>query len=189
MKTRPILFTAENGQLVHEGKKTQTRRIIKPQPIWVGEPSVPFRTQDADPKGIIECPYGTVGDQLWIKETHAFTTVAGYEKAGQVIYKGAGGKPPMGHRWKPSIHMPRWASRTTLEITEIRAERLQSISEEDAKAEGVTPVEYEGMEHPDYPTMSTSAHRFAYQELWESINGPGSWERNDCVWAITFRKL
>jgi len=117
--------------------------------------------------------------------------VAGYEKAGQVIYRGTGGKPPMGHRWKPSIHMPRWASRTTLEITEIRAQRLQDISEEDAIAEGIQRISYDGLSGwKDYVTgFPLDCPRASYGTLWESIHGKGAWAANQWVWVIAFKKL
>jgi hypothetical protein len=96
-----------------------------------------------------------------------------------------------GWKWKPSIHMPRWASRITLEITEVRVERLQDISEEDAVAEGVEAwiktrepqfMQCRGIFCEDY-------HRKQYADLWESINGRGSWAANPYVWAVTFKRI
>lgn len=71
MKERPILFSGPMVRAILDGSKTQTRRVINPQPVWVGEPSIPFKTDDCDPKGIINCPYGLVGDRIWVRETWA----------------------------------------------------------------------------------------------------------------------
>ncbi len=97
-------------------------------------------------------------------------------------------------KWKPSIHMPRWASRITLEVTGVRVERLQDISEEDAIAEGVE-VLWRGYDDAQdfYRNYHTGGYLFtakaSYRTLWESINGPGSWERNDWVWVIEFKRI
>ncbi len=98
-------------------------------------------------------------------------------------------------KWKPSIHMPRWASRITLEVTGVRVERLQDISEEDAIAEGVECWEERGYDDAQdfYRNYHTGGDLFtakaSYRTLWESINGPGSWERNDWVWVIEFKRI
>ena len=90
-----------------------------------------------------------------------------------------------GRQWRPSIHMPRWASRITLEITGVRIERLQGISENDAKAEG---VEHYKPEHTA-GLPACSAHRYAFEDLWRDINGPGSWEDNPWVWVVEFKRI
>ncbi len=166
MKERPIMFTGPMVRAILDGRKTQTRRVIRPQPRWVGDPGIPFRTEDADPKGIIQCPYGKPGDQLWVRETWAPNE--GDVLAGKAFYRADNNT--IVERWRPSIHMPRWASRITLEITKVRVERLQDISEEDAKAEG-------------------SAYRTEFRDIWRSIYGDGSWAHNPWVWVIEFRRI
>jgi hypothetical protein len=158
------------------------------------------------------CPYGQPGDRLWVRETWGYTRqcddingpgdVIAYAAGGEHVYEDAGGKrrlrrtvhgtvmrpnhfcwPPK--PWKPSIHMPRWASRITQEITGVRVERLQEISETDAKAEGCAPawldVNGERVNHSSAPT-----YRQGYARLWNDINGPGSWDANPWVWVVKF---
>lgn len=155
----------------------------------------------------VDCPYGKPGDRLWVRET--FKQIASGEVKdgyGEVRYGYAyqadsatiwakhptiihdlTGQPPTGpmqfqpRPWKPSIHMPRRASRITLEITEVRVQRLQDISEEDAVAEGA-PLK-------NSPASFLTSHKRGFAELWESINGAGSWDANPWVWALTFRRL
>lgn len=199
MKQRPILFKGEMVRAILDGSKTQTRRIFKNQPqmivekktqIWDGDNSVllGLLTQSG-----IECPYGQVGDQLWVRETwrtddsldsKAPSTFASwpvkYEADGKVLANGAFHGNTKG-KTRVSIHMPRWASRITLEITNIRIERLNDISEEDAKNEGTTPSGVgSNLNHLKY--------RAGFQSLWESINGNDSWHINPWVWCISFRK-
>jgi len=188
MTERPILFTPENAQKCHEGTKTQTRRIIKPQPIsiswfehqngWCARVREDTGSAESPAYVMVPCPYGIVGDRMWVRETWA--------KRGEMqsaIFK-AEEKRAIGAygcvKWKPSIHMPKWACRTWLEITEIRVQRLQEISEDDCYAEGLQ----RGMVDDRSDAMQSW-----YRELWESINGPGSWATNPWVWAITFRKV
>lgn len=166
----------------------------------VSEPGLWARKNGRD--GYIEfigrCPYGVPGDRLWVKETWAlherFTDVA------RVVYAGSQGQSwsemhrdvpaetaitryapkPFQEGFRPSIHMPRWASRLTLEITEVRVERLQEISEGDAVAEGT-------QEPSLVPLIGACwSERDAYAKLWEKINGPGSWDANPWAWAVTF---
>jgi hypothetical protein len=179
MKERPILFSGPMVRAILDGKKTQTRRVVKPQPVWVAEPNAPFKTTDADPNGMINCQYGYSGDRLWVRETFMpmphLNAKAFYRASDQLV----------GGKWKPSIHMPRKLSRIMLEITGIRVERLQDISESDAIAEGVNV-------HPDHygrPRNSIYSPVQAYRDLWESINGPLSWDANPWVWVIEFRRI
>ena len=196
VKERPILFSGKMVRALLAGTKTQTRRIVKPQPIS-NRPNGPLGWE-------IHCPYGQPGDRLWVRE--GFTPLPPMQAPTQnpsrweILYAAGGAEEreaPAGYnpmlynyeRWSPSIHMPRWASRLTLEITGVRVERLQSISEADAIAEGVTAVSSGGV------TLftTTGANCFqtakdAYAALWESINGPGSWDANPWVWAIEFRR-
>jgi len=121
------------------------------------------------------CQYGLPGDQFWVKEKFA-PCIGGAEWPENPTLYRADALPEYERlRWKPSIFMPLWASRITLKIEGVRVERLQEISEADAKAEGVS----HSCDRDDVD---------AYRELWESINGPGSWSENPFVWVITFSK-
>ncbi len=214
MKERSILMTPENAQKCHDGTKTQTRRIVK-VPDWATDDDMLKLACQRPATGIayyvdgrpvkrLTCPYGQVGDRLWVreawqekawtltelnrasflnapmkpKETYLNNPIYAIHRGG---YNNAIGDPG---RWFPSIHMPRWACRTVLEITELRVERLQEISEEDAKAEGCYAGQYE-YENAE----GTLTAKESYKWLWESINGHGSWERNDWVWVLTFTKV
>jgi hypothetical protein len=177
-KERPILFSAPMVRAILEGRKTQTRRAIKLRPPYVmderddGTPW-PYDTtwssgDQASP--LMPCPYGKAGDRLWVRETfHRCPHCAG----GFISYR-AGDDRPLNpkcaaHGWKPSIHMPREASRITLGINGVRVERLQEITDADARAEGVSGAE-------------------EFEELWCSINGRGSWDANPYVWIVDFRR-
>ena len=202
MKERPILFSAPMVRAILDGSKTQTRRIWK-MPSWAewdlqegGEKSGNLIPKDPESGAWysvdeVACPYGKIGDQLWVKETFYMS------EAGDPIYRACRDsglaslvdsvRQRYGERWKPSIHMPRWASRIQLEITGIRVERLQDISEEDAMAEGVARewtsekddiglncsgfsfLDYHGDPEIDF-TQKTA--RDSYRTLWNSINLP-----------------
>ena len=154
--------------------------------------------------GICECPYGIPGDRLWVRESFMpipLEAAPGPSQTPWLIAYAAGGQTELlapssynptlynYERWTPSIHMPRWASRITLEITSIRVERLQCISFADAAAEG---LQYSSVRLDRWSADGTSwrgTPQHAYRELWDSINGPGSWEANPWVWAITFKRL
>lgn len=216
-KERPILFRGEMVRALLDGRKTQTRRVVKPQPTcerlrWgcVGGQGFGFISNtDAGPDGdskVFKCPYGQVGDQLWVRE--AFVLEETNQLSPGCIFRlldepgefgdylvphyratepDCGLADPDGDdgesmKWKPSIHMPRWASRLSLEITDVRVERLQEISESDAKAEG---VDITGIGH----SPPQRKHQRAYAILWNKINGPGSWEANPWVWALTFKRI
>ena len=204
MKERPILFSTEMVQVILEGKKTQTRRVLKPQPgnisifnerRWI-ESSINHVW--ADGHGYQrKCPYGQIGDGLWVRETWraeeldpygedgirykadgAFVQIENSEDAaerwGDARYTKSGKKYP---GWRLSIYMPRWASRITLEIVNVRVKRVQDITEKDAVAEGCVgaflPADCE------------------FLILWNSINAKRGygWAKNPWVWAITFRRL
>jgi hypothetical protein len=225
-KERPILFSGPMVRALLADAKTQTRRILKLrtkpnrliysplyQPrlradgLWSDSHCLPF-----------SCPYGQPGDRLWVRETHAQFAVGNRSgKAPQcVAYRATCEGDSFDYvnngdeimrisvsKWTPSIHMPRWASRINLEITEVRVERLQEISEEDAEAEGI-----EGQSEPtggddynavyrNYLATKGDAATYpwlredpigSYRSLWNSINGPGSWDLNPWVWAISFKK-
>jgi hypothetical protein len=212
VKERPVLFSAAMVRALLDGRKTQTRRIVKPQPQWVYADVVPVKTPDADPKGEIRCPYGMRGDRLWVRETwleldrdhyndpglprgHLSTRYGSPRRNGcayraETDREGDEIRKQYGYHWRPSIHMPRWASRLLLEVTDVRVERLQDISEADAIAEGVS---YTG----PYPHALASGFlprpddlaRREFRRLWESINGAGLWDANPWVWVVSFRRV
>jgi len=196
VKERPILFSAPMVRAILEGRKTQTRRIMKPQPLWVADPSVPFKTADADPNGIIRCPYGQPEDRLWVRETwrlyDSLVECACYDACecsrhhGKPLYRAS--LPDDEGPWKPSIHMPRWASRITREVTGVRVERLQDISEEDAIAEGIDMRSLCGCQD-GCSQCDDRTPQETYRDLWETINGPGSWAANPWVWVVEFKVM
>lgn len=196
MKERPIIFGGPMVRAILEGRKTQTRRIVKGRGIWSVEDAGDCSDRKwpgyEDKYGIwcdMPCPHGYIGDRLWVRENAYYRL-----RDDRVFYEDGTGKTKDGwligagqisksHGWKkrPSIHMPRWASRITLEITDIRVERLQDISEADAKAEGVT----ESIVLPG--DRGSFVASFGY--LWESIHGAGSWAANPWVWVIEFQRF
>ncbi|MDC8446071.1 MAG: hypothetical protein LV471_09135 [Nitrosomonas sp.] len=185
-KERPILFSVPMVRAILDGRKTQTRRVVKPQPLFVADPNVPFKTASCDPKGIINCPYGKPCDRLWVRETFAIIDdESGYGSA-YIEYKASCDKPER-IIWKPSIHMPRWASRILLEVTNVRVDKLRDISEEDAMAEGYISTAIVNDAGDDY-TGEYAAE--AFRTLWKSpINGQGSWDLNPWVWVVEFKVL
>lgn len=196
MRERPILFSAPMVRAILAGAKTQTRRLVKPNPHKV-DGGVPFADAPAwahaEPGSeVMRCPYGVRGDRLWVRETFSGPWCMGdappskWVRSSRIWYW-ADGNPTEGDwtRPRPSIHMPRWASRITLEITSVRVERLKDISEADAIAEGVSV-------HPDHHAKPPTSHYSpysAYRDLWEAINGAGSWDTNPWVWVVEFRRM
>lgn len=205
MKERPILFSGPMVRALLDGSKKQTRRVVKPQPdtahdgepywfiggyrVWGYRPApaVPLRA-GGNP---LPCPYGQRGDRLWVRESfaHMYRDNAQPEKRApeDVAYMADNLTPDpyVYGSWKPSIHMPRWASRITLEITSVRVERLQDISADDARAEGCPDRHIPGAEQASVDLLA----KLWYHDLWEQINGPDSWAANPWVWAIEFRRL
>lgn len=182
MKERPILFSTPMVKAILAGSKTQTRRVIKPQP------DTPF---DKYALNILpqQCPYGAPGDRLWVRET--FLAVGGVKSPKRrIVYKstnGLDGHPEwLSPAWAPSIHMPRNASQITLEVVSVRVEMVRDITEADAKAEGAVPHEYyEGAGGEPF------TYREAFEDLWNSINekrGHG-WDVNPWVWVVEFRRV
>ncbi|HDT2130034.1 TPA: hypothetical protein RCG87_001774 [Enterobacter roggenkampii] len=188
-----------------DGRKTQTRRIMKVQPSdgfhpthngydldlnahWytpgVVDKNGCLQPAKKDVFGVADenegytCPFGAVGDRIWVRET--FCAVPDHEEpAGcSALLYAADGNGPYG-KWTPSIHMPRWASRLTLEITGVRVERLRDLSEDDAKSEGITPSS--GGVLPGWE------YRINFRDLWMSIYGADNWEANPWVWVIEFK--
>jgi len=206
--SRPILFSAPMIRALLDGRKTQTRRIIKPTPVglWGGTDlhTHTFVGIANGRKGAAEhpvdhcwnCPYGKPGDLLWVRECHSLLESSITGRAPSVWYW-ADGNPSEGDYTKPrpSIHMHRWASRITLHITEIRIERLQAINEYDARAEGIAwnprldpcgRCHFASVVEANTGWDSATA---AYHELWESINGKGSWDTNPWVWVVKFERV
>lgn len=175
MAERPILFSGEMVLAILDGRKTMTRRVVKPQP----EPDTdcPHHVGTGIERKARICPYGKPGDRLWVRETFCSFP------DGNIFYRADNDERAPMKGWKPSIFMPRALSRITLEIKNVRVERLQDISENDAKAEGTDGERYlgQGFDHCVY--------REAFRTLWESINGPGSWESNPWVWVVEFKQI
>lgn len=200
MTERPILFSAPMVRALLDGSKTQTRRIMKVQPIRSGNFWEVFGAGWSDRITKVpavsghslasKCPFGKVGDQLWVRETwrtddsldsKAPSTFSSwpvkYEADGKVLTHGAFHGNTKG-KTRTSIHMPRWASRITLEITSIHIERLQDIGDEDAKAEGCVV----------WPECTEPAAINAFRAIWDLINGAESWDANPWVWVIEFKR-
>ena len=204
MKEHHILFCADMVRAYLAGKKTQTRRVIK-LPRWSTETWSDFELDDEDCPVIVDyktgclsripCPYGKPSDTLWAKETWFYQGGNNVEPSpGFVSYRADGEFTHPGHKWTPSIFMPRWASRISFSVLNIRAERVQDISEADAEAEGVSGYkDYDDFsEEPDGSARWVSA-REAYHVLWDRINtkrGYG-WDNPTWpgwVWVIEFPK-
>lgn len=211
MKERPVIFNSEMVRAILSGRKTQTRRVVSDRHLHlidvasqVGE-CYPLESgiDHANSQSYYRehCPFGQVGDRLWVRETwqgplvdeeHLDDYRANADKfqAPEFCeYAADGGTRPefcdlddnTRQGWRPSIHMPRWASRITLEITAVRVERLNDIGVDDAKAEGVKAGVCPGHEH--------MMHQVAFSELWQSIYGEESWSANPWVWVIEFRRV
>jgi hypothetical protein len=228
MKERPILFSGAMVRALLDGRKTQTRRIVKPQPDFEtarnalgGDTSRATVAYDGTMGGIglkrgtaigyvfpnIHCPHGKPGDRLWVRETWAQPTTL---DPGPTVYRadypacvpaGFESVPPAESiTWKPSIHMPRALSRITLEVTGVRVERLQSISEADAIAEGVDRLAPYSIYWRDYQTHTfgpncddytcLDAHE-SYRSLWDSLNAARGygWDVNPWVWVVEFKRI
>ncbi|HGX3205437.1 TPA: hypothetical protein ACNH8W_004129 [Klebsiella pneumoniae] len=234
MKERGMIFNGEMVRALLDGRKTQTRRIMKPQPEpcprgghwW---PSNVFKTMlhveeemqngKGGWGGLVgdACPFGDVGDRIWVREAYRFpaslddvsptgvgemAVATGYKKPWAPTFyeftgtfsdgwKGFETPPKVSDAGKlrPSIHMPRWASRILLEITDVRVERLNAISQEDAQAEG---MELTGW-RPTYSDPDSGGEVMTpydnFAELWSSIYGDESWKANPWVWVISFKRV
>jgi hypothetical protein len=214
MAERGIIFSAPMVRAILDGRKTQTRRVVKD--IAIGPGGCPSFARGRHHGNIVKpkyCPYGRPGDRLWVRETFLvdhyeyidgpFPNQRPFDVHDDALYFRADGsccqqfeqcpcgegQPP---RWRPSIHMPRWASRITLEIESVRVERVQDISEEDAQAEGIEgpfDVGYRAFRLPGDSKPRYSRAAAAFEVLWDSIHGPDAWHANPWVWAITFRRI
>jgi hypothetical protein len=201
MKERPILFSGPMVRALLAGTKTQTRRVVKTQPesLHHGEPywhiggyragafrgiTDPLRMGTHNP---LTCPYGQPGDRLWVREAWARTSV--FPGTEMVVYREGDNRTDYGGPWKPGIHMFRRDSRITLEVTGVRVERLQDISEADALAEGIVQLRDGGFGLPAGEHYHATDPRISYWSLWEHINGAGSVEANPWVWVIEWPAL
>ncbi|WBW63277.1 ASCH domain-containing protein [Klebsiella electrica] len=249
MKERGMIFNGEMVRAILDGRKTQTRRPIK----WRQTRATEIAEREdgskwpwsEDTENVCDywhpCPFGNVGDRLWVRETFAClgnedgcaidwndNLVKGGGPESARIYRASCEQKPGNYglwsipddafwkphtdemqfegAWVPSIHMPRWASRITLEITDVRVERLNSISEEDAQREGVhTEVwdqtvvarnyaasdeffQFWSDDMPNFVEMN-ELYRSSFRSLWESIYGAENWQANPWVWVIEFKRV
>lgn len=198
MRERPILMTPENAQKCHDGTKTQTRRTNGLKKVNGSGPwdypqmqssgiAIFLDSTQANPYNNaleVTCPYGVVGDRLWVREALCRNGSVMTYLDGSPVMQGDLVMPSWCERKTiPSIHMPRFACRTVLEIAEVRVERLKDISPADALAEGVFCPEVGYAQHGERAPV------LLYGFLWESIHGAGSWAQNPWVWVISFRKV
>ena len=218
IRERPILFSGAMVRAILEGRKTMTRRVVKPQPHagvdavkWQDVIITGCNTQDQSGfammrGGVIDseairCPYGTPGDRLWVRETFWHREVFHADYLMDYRYCATEPTPPgsvdpndydtLEGYWRkmPSIFMPRDASRITLEVTGVRVERLLEISEQDAIAEGVQWPKYDDFEPVTIDGFTSGPARIAFKELWSNINGAASWDANPWVWVVEFRRV
>lgn len=223
MKERGMIFNGEMVRAILDGRKTQTRRIMKVQPEHSelglrrvvesknGIDDGKYFWSQSDATGLksrskpFACPFGTVGDRIWVRE--AFRVHSRATDVATLVYKASErnswteqthrvpvavcNKPATPEKWTPSLHMPRWASRILLEITDVRVERLNAISEEDARAEGIIDggclncgePEPCGCANPEPDATD------AFSYLWQSIYGQENWNANPWVWVIEFKRV
>jgi hypothetical protein len=204
-KERPILFSGPMVCAILDGSKTQTRRVAN-HPLaqsavrinsYMGQGEFDCIFSD-DTGGIICCPHGTPGDRLWVRETwavqHEYDAAAPSEIGASARWHYAATEDLGGLRKRPSIFLPRRGSRILLEVTDVRVQRLQDISEDDARAEGAAfhdgrPIGHHGWRHDINHGVVHSTARDSFMWIWERINGAGSWNANPWVWALTFRRL
>ena len=196
MADKPIIFSAPMIRALLDGRKTQTRRILKPQPEfrggcgdWHDAEEWGWETEDGDHVSVLDiAPNGYhKGDRLWVREACAIWNGELHD----IVYRAdetSDGWEAMRHdarlgfwKIKSSIHMPRWVSRLTLIVTDVRVQRLQEISEADAMAEGVDAVTMD-----DVPRQAAMSRRSDFAALWNSIHGPEAWDANPWVVALTF---
>lgn len=199
MKAKPIIFSGPMVRAILDGRKTQTRRIVKPRSyICDVEHGIPFEMTEDGPQSILS-PYQP-GDLLWVREAFRYVRtlgVAGAEGDPEVIEYRCGPEVKSFQKgiWKPSIHMPREASRITLEVTNVRCERLQDISEADAIAEGVERFVMPNSGRVAFQNYNKHAFDYcdkalsSFASLWQSIHGPDSWNANPFVWVYEFRRV
>jgi hypothetical protein len=211
-KFKPILFSTDMVTAILEGRKTMTRRKLKPkdEPYLINEKSfinysdsfgwnVKHKITDNPGKFEItqqfKCPYGKIGDVLWVRETWLnnsgyLPTDLGYVYKAELGEKEIEYSKELNVKWKPSIFMPKEACRIFLEITNVKVERLQDISEDDAIKEGITWNR--GTIQSGYGVGNSTSHikaKECFQSLWKKINGAESWKSNPFVWVVTFKQI
>lgn len=229
MKERGIIFNGEMVRALLDGRKTQTRRILKVQPDEDGLAKVTNGPWMDTSEREYRCPFGVIGDRIWVRETWALlgnedgccvdwndNLCKGDEKTAARIYRASCEQKPGDYglwsipdnaywkpytenekfegSWRPSIHMPRWASRILLEITDVRMERLNSISEQDALSEGIDRERLEESQDnydciADHNMTGRPTATGAFKYLWESIYGEENWQANPWVWVIEFNRI
>ncbi|EEY6112570.1 TPA: hypothetical protein QIC59_002461 [Escherichia coli] len=186
MKERGMIFNDEMVRAILGGNKTQTRRIVEEK----------FYGRAVAAELLAKhCPYGQPGDRIWVRETYRVHGKA--TDVATLVYRASVRNSwteqthrvpvdvcnkPVSEKWTPSIHMPRWASRILLEITDVRVERLHDMSEADAKAEGATPATYK-------ITPPEAVYRVGFGDIWRSIYGQDNWLSNPWVWVIEFKRI
>ena len=186
-REHPILFSGPMVRAILDGRKTQTRRVVKPQPDvsegYGGCTRLMFKKRNGEallnealnaPSPLLYpllCPYGDVGDRLWVRETWSMG-------GNGPFFKATDSDGTVHVAWRPSIHMPRWASRLSLEVTGVRVERVEDITEDDALAEGCFNEKENDGELPSQ----------VYRRLWNSLNAKRGfgWDVNPWVWVISF---
>ncbi|EAN1243730.1 hypothetical protein RCU45_13350 [Escherichia coli] len=186
VKERGMIFNDEMVRAILGGNKTQTRRIVEEK----------FYGRAVAAELLAKhCPYGQPGDRIWVRETYRVHGKA--TDVATLVYRASVRNSwteqthrvpvevcnkPVSEKWTPSIHMPRWASRILLEITDVRVERLHDMSEADAKAEGATPATYK-------ITPPEAVYRVGFGDIWRSIYGQDNWLSNPLVWVIEFKRI
>jgi hypothetical protein len=208
VKERPILFNTPMVQAILSGQKTQTRRIVNKAPTteinhrlialdngwnWQVDQQGIVPTMHREIHNPMVCPFGQIGDRLWVRETFRLYDLdecphadfpCGCPRNGTPLYK-ASHDCGDGEKWKPSIHMPRSACRLILEITNIRIERLNDITSEDAKAEG-----FDYSTHPSAIQMGYAiGAKTNFRVTWEQIYGHNEWNKNPWVWVVEFKVI
>ncbi|EPM0703386.1 hypothetical protein WJE11_001914 [Klebsiella aerogenes] len=236
MKERGMIFNSEMVRAILDGRKTQTRRIMKVQPKPCNHANWPDYSPDPQWKSYpggwccavcangttidhrhhakgITCPYGTVGDRIWVRETfqgplfdyeqmESYLEDSSKFENPEFCQYAADGKPApeyydaddnLRHGWRPSIHMPRWASRILLEITNIGIQRIHSISQNDAAREGLMRLPVTGRycinQGDQYFGGASHDAREVFSWMWQSIYGEESWNANPWVWVIEFKRI
>ncbi|ANJ37950.1 hypothetical protein ACRWTT_15460 [Escherichia coli] len=186
VKERGMIFNDEMVRAILGGNKTQTRRIVEEK----------FYGRAVAAELLAKhCPYGQPGDRIWVRETYRVHGKA--TDVATLVYRASVRNSwteqthrvpvevcnkPVSEKWTPSIHMPRWASRILLEITDVRVERLRDMSEADAKAEGASPAMYK-------ITPPEAVYRVGFGDIWRSIYGQDNWLSNPWVWVIEFKRI
>jgi hypothetical protein len=204
VRERGILFSAEMVRAILDGRKGQTRRVVKTQPQetsldgswarWRDAGADLWRNKEQYARDC--CPYGQSGDRLWVRETWADTDETINDEPG-IVYRATDPdwESMEGWKWRPSIFMPRAASRITLEITGVRVERVQEISEADAMAEGVMEIHTDEMQQAARVAASEGRKSIGpvdyFRQLWDSINAKRGfgWESNPFVWVLEFKRI